>query len=240
MRVLMICAVASAGLSPPPLKLSYFDARGAAETTRVLLEFAGVDFDDERWEILFESNAMKTPGFITAKAAGELDSNLGRAPILTVGDVALGQSKAIERYVASTCGLLGPDALTAALVDCLCEHVRDVEAARLMKGFGPFARGTDAEKADARDDWYSTDLPAWLFKIERVVAAGGFSVAAAGRSYADFALWALLRDSTRSGDDAELLPAALEAVPKIRAVVESVEAEPRVAAWVQRRPTTRF
>ena len=40
---------------PTSIKLTYFDARGRAETSRLILAYAGVDYQDERITGLFIS-----------------------------------------------------------------------------------------------------------------------------------------------------------------------------------------
>ena len=229
-----VCSGKSAGL-----KLKYFDARGAAELSRVMLRYADVAFEDERWAIDFAAG-MKTPGFEAAKSSGDLVANLNRAPVLEASGAVIGQSKAIERFVARRCGLMGADDVAAARVDCVAEHVRDVQAAMRDKGFSPFSAKSDEEKEAAKREWYETDLPGWLARLEAAVDAGGCAVKDAGRSYADFALWSLLRDSVRDGDDAAAAAAALDAAPNVAAIVDAVEAEAAVQAWVEERPETRF
>ena len=50
------------------------------------------------------------------KAAGKFAQNLDRLPVLKVGDAVIGQSKAIERYLATEFNLMGSDAMQAAQV----------------------------------------------------------------------------------------------------------------------------
>jgi len=235
-----LVATADVARATSKLKLKYFDAKGAAELTRVMLRWSGTDFEDERWAIDFE-NGMKAPGFETAKANGELSSNLNRAPVLEVNEMVIGQSKAIERFVARRCGLLGGDDVAGARVDCVAEHVRDVATAQRDKGFSPFSRSkSDEEKAAAREEWFSSDLPSWLGRLDAAVDAGGRAVAAAGLSYADFCIWKLLRDDVREGPDAEAVAAVLEKMPNLLAIVEAVESEAAVQEWVEVRPKTRI
>lgn len=240
-RAVLVVVAAARAMETATLRLRYFDARGAAELSRVMLHAGGVDFEDERWSIDFDEG-MRAPGFEAAKAAGGLDANLGRAPVLDAGNgVVVGQSRAIERFVARRCGFLGgDDAFAAARIDCVAEHVRDVQAAQRDKGFSPFSQKTAAERDAARDEWYATDLPAWLAKLDGAVGGGGFAVGGK-RSYADFALWALLRDGVRdAADDAAATADALAKAPNLRAIVDAVEGDAAVAAWVARRPATRF
>ncbi len=54
-----------------------------------------------------------------------LDANLGRFPLIqTPQGVAIGQSSAINYYVASVCGLMGETATEAALVLSFSAHVQ--------------------------------------------------------------------------------------------------------------------
>lgn len=49
---------------------------------------------------------------------------MNRAPILIVGDLKIGQSKAIERYVAKRCNMMGNGDEEYAVIDCISEHTR--------------------------------------------------------------------------------------------------------------------
>ena len=92
--------------NPPPakLQLKYFDIKGAAETCRVLLAFGGEDYDDCRYQI--DPTTFKSEEFLKAKESGDLKMNLNRAPVLITPDgKTIGQSKAIERYLARRFGL---------------------------------------------------------------------------------------------------------------------------------------
>ena len=122
----------------------------------------------------------------------------------------------------------------------VAEHVRDVQNAQREKGFSKFSQKSDEDRAAARKEWYGIDLPSWLERLEKAVDGSGFAVEAAGRSYADFAVWALLRDTVREGDDAADVAKALVDAPHVRSIVDAVEEEAAVRAWVAERPKTRF
>ena len=68
---------------------------------------------------------MQRPEFDAAKAAGKLDANLGRLPLLEVDGQVFGQSKTIERFVAKRVGMMGATPIEEAQIDCICEHLRD-------------------------------------------------------------------------------------------------------------------
>ena len=134
MSLLVLASAATAS----GLTLKYFDARGAAETTRVLLAIGGIAYTDHRYAI---GPGFEAPEFKADKESGALARNLGRAPLLLTDEGAIGQSKAMERYVAGQAGLMGKTPFEAACIDMVAEHVRDVRDAQARKGFSRMARG---------------------------------------------------------------------------------------------------
>ena len=139
------------GMTSSKYELKYFDGKGAVETARYVMALSGTKYTDTRWKMdMSKPYGQRCEGFMNAKASGDLAANLDRAPILLVDGVAIGESKAIERFVARRCGLMGADDVAAARVDCVAEHVRDVQAAMRDKGFSPFSAKSDEEKEAAK------------------------------------------------------------------------------------------
>ena len=220
------------------LKLKYFNARGAAEVARVLLALGGLEYSDHRYAIdRKEGGGFSTPEFTADKESGALAANLNRAPLLLVDEQPVGQSKAMERYIASQGGLMGSSALEAAIIDSIAEHVRDVKDAQGRKGFGMFSRDkTDEEKAVLKAEWFETDLPSWLQRIEACVASVETVVCGETPSYAAVCIWSLLRDG--GGEDQELVDKAAASCERLNAVADAVANHPAVAAWIAKRPVT--
>mmetsp|Transcript_7720 Transcript_7720/g.11050 ORF Transcript_7720/g.11050 Transcript_7720/m.11050 type:complete len:247 (-) Transcript_7720:68-808(-) len=228
-------------LASTKLELKYFDLRGAAETARVLLAFGGnEDYVDTRFEIT--PGTFDSPSFKEAKESGDLLMNLGRAPVLVTSDgVTIGQSKAIERYLARQMGLMGQTPTEEALVDCVAEHCRDVKDAQMRKGFSMFAKDkTDEEKAALRKEWYETDMPTMLEKIDNVVKATGTEGFAVGSSpsLADVNIFSLLRDCMAT--DKEDVTKAAKNCDALNAIADAVANSPGVAKWLKERPETMF
>jgi glutathione S-transferase len=216
-------------------------SRKVCSLTAFIFRFGGLAYEDDRWSIDF-SAGMKSEGFLAAKASGELAPNLGRAPVLVVGETTLGQSKAMERFVARRVGLMGGTDVEAAQIDALAEHVRDIKDAQRAKDFSMFSKKDADDKARLRTEWYETDLPAWLVRLEASLpntAVSGYGIGTE-RSYFDFSLWAAFRDSVRAGEDEPPTLAALATTPKLMAILDAVDQDPTVQAWVKRRPTTPF
>jgi len=222
-------------------QLKYFDIRGAAETCRVIFALGEEDYMDLRYKINKET--FQSPEFNEAKESGDLKLNLNRAPVLVTPDgKTIGQSKAIERYLARRFGLMGKTPEEEGMIDCIAEHCRDVKDAARQKGFSQFTRNkTDEEKAEARREWFENDMPTMLMKIEEAVKetseAEGYSFGAT-TTYADVAIWALLRDCFPA--DLEDTTKASEKCVVLNAIADQIQSHPGVAKWLAERPDSSF
>ena len=225
--------------TPRSFELKYFDARGAAETSRIIFAIADEEYIDTRYEIT--PGTMVAPDFVKAKERGELDMNLARAPLLVADSGAMiGQSKAIERFLAKKFGLMGSSDIEAAQIDCIAEHCRDVQTAQRNKGFSFFNREkSEEEKAAARKEWFETDMPTMLEKIEKSItltsAKSGFAVGSSN-SYADVAIFSLLKDCLDSEDSMK----AAEKCDNLLSISKRISNDEKVLKWVENRPKTNF
>jgi hypothetical protein len=217
----------------------------------------------------------ETPEFTKEKESGGLAANMGRAPVMFVsGEIAgigqrlaLGQSRALERYVARKCLLMGKTDEEEALIDCIAENVRDIkEKWGKIKFIG--GRGPNAEKTAAMDAWFSAcdgerigEFATWLGKLEASLPSpvpylGPLSpdplkfnsyCVGTSTSYADVCVWQLLRDSF-DGSEADQTSEAGRAVEALRrsgatrlsAVASRVDTIPQVSGWLAKRPHTMF
>ena len=97
---------------PPKFVLTYFDARGRAEISRLIFAAAGIPYVDNRvqnWPV------------------GQDDSPTRRLPYLTVENIRLPQSVAIARFLAREFNLEGNDYLTAAKCDAIVDTCLDFQ-----------------------------------------------------------------------------------------------------------------
>lgn len=243
---LISAATTSTALAATPkLELQYFGARGAAETARILLALANESYTDTRFEIT--PGTMSAPEFLAAKESGDLDMNLGRAPLLLVGETEsqkpIGQSKAIERFLSKQFGLMGDDDIEAAQIDCISEHCRDIKDAQMKAGFSFFNRDkSDEEKAEARNQWFGTDMPLMLEKLQKSVeitsGEEGYAVGSKN-SYADVVIFSLLKDCTMEADQDDTLKAA-EKCKVLLDIAARIKEDSNVAKWVEERPKSMF
>jgi len=220
-------------------QLKYFNARGAAEVSRILFAIAEKDYEDVRYD--FDMKARKSLEFDAAKERGELKVNLNRVPVLMTDDgvTSIGQSKSIERYLARRFSLMGQSPNEDATVDCIAEHCSDIKQAASKKGFGRMTKGkSDEEKADARKEWFESEFSTYLEKLESMIAGdtnNGFAVGKA-LTYADVVIWTLIRDCSPS--DQEDTNKAAEKCEVLNAIANTVASDPRVAKWLEERPVT--
>ncbi|KAI6234778.1 hypothetical protein M3Y99_00767700 [Aphelenchoides fujianensis] len=91
-------------------KLNYFNGRGIAEPARLLFAFAGVPFEDVRYEL---------PDFPEEKFP------FGRLPVLEVDGRSIPESFAIFRFLAKRFGLAGRDDFEAAEIDAIGYLLKD-------------------------------------------------------------------------------------------------------------------
>ena len=227
--------------SPAQFQLKYFDARGAAEGCRLIFAIAGEEYQDSRFELI--PGKMESPAFLAAKEGGDLAMNLDRAPVLiTPEGVTIGQSKAIERFLARRFGLMGETEVEGALIDCIAEHCRDVKDAQMRKRFSMFVKDrTDEEKAEAQKEWFETDMPSMLAKIEAtietVATTKGFAVGSS-LSYADVCIYSLLKECFPIYKEPTL--EAAKDCPRLLEICDSVSSNPKVSQWIEERPATNF
>jgi len=222
----------------------YLDARGRAELSRIMFVATGTPFEDHRYPIAF----LKEPPFVEKKefdaatAAGEHDAGMGQTPVLDVGGRKIGQSRAIERYVARATGLMGSDDIEAGQIDQLGETVRDIGMMcdRCFSGFPP------VRDEDAMTKLFTEKLPGTLKKAEASLppATDGPWLVGSKMSYADVAFFVLL--ATKGGvveqdpflQNPEGAKQSYQECPRIKASIEAVEALGPVKEYLANRKET--
>jgi len=80
-----------------------------------------------------------------------LEANLGRMPVCSTPVGSIGQSTAINFYVASENGLMGSSVLEAAQILAVTEHVKELMAA--WRSLVPYGTEPSAEKLET---WFKT------------------------------------------------------------------------------------
>ena len=133
------------------VKLTYFNLRGRAEPSRILLAYAGLKYEDERipppWdpETTWPDIKPNTP--------------FGQLPLLSWNGEVISQSIACARFIAKKVGLAGKTELEQAQADEIVDVIQDLvnTGARLffakdeagLKNFAEGIRANALEKLEA-------------------------------------------------------------------------------------------
>merc|ERR1711936_574670 len=199
----------------PKVKLTYFNLRGRAEPSRLLLAYGGIKFEDCRL----------TPAFEDPKEWSELKPKTpyGSLPLLEWDGTCIAQSMAVARFLAREVGLAGRDNMKAAQIDEIIDAVNDLLSAGAQVFFS---------KDEAAKKKYATEtVPAGLANIEaRLECRGGQFLVGNAFSWADLHVF----------DFCFTLPSksCLDKFPKIKSLTERVSEIPNIKCWVESRPQT--
>jgi len=228
------------------IKLSYWPGRGLMEVPRFLLAIAGKEFEDFR-----ATSGVDDMG-------GALDCNLGRLPVLNCADGSIGQSAAINYYVASECGLLGASTFEAAQILAFAEHIKELKSAygslvpfgtepskEAIKTFFDSKEASDYSGPADRSQRSSRMLLWFMGRMERLVGDDGYAVGGQ-MSLADVLLYNAFADTLVSDGDLpayrkepfsclKKVDAALKKHPKLKACIASVANHPNVKEWLAKR-----
>lgn len=203
-------------------KLTYFDARGRAEISRLLFAAAGVEYEDQR--IVWESEQWlefkpKTP--------------FGEIPILEVDGVTISQSLSIARLLAHRFQLAGHTDLERARADMLMDSYGDI----INKVYPFLYYEEDKEKkAAATKKFLEEALPTFLDNLEKLLKenhSGDSFFVGDNLTWADLGfLW--LNDLLKRmhGDD------QIDKRPKLQALLPRIQNLPKIAEYLAKRPDT--
>ena len=216
------------------MKLTYFDVRGLAETSRFLFAIGGEEYEDYRYplEVIdMSKHEMVKEEFDKDKEEGKLVRSLNKVPFLEVDGVVIPQSKAIERFLARRFNMMGDTELESAQIDSICECVRDFKDM-----YQPLRKLEGDEKEEGMKKWFSETLVERLELLENNLDSEDFSVGN-NLSLADVVLFTFI---TQFFDDKESAMKATETTPKIRGVINHVASLNRIKRWLKLRPETDF
>lgn len=196
-------------MSAPQLKVTYFDAAGRGELTRLLLTFGGVEFVDER---------IQHADFLALKPT----LPLGQLPTITVDGTVYSQSMAMARYAAKLAGLFpaNPEhALRADMVsETLCDLVNTLVAI-------VFVEKDEAVKAEKSKTFIDETVPKVLAALEKMVQGKFFLGESV--SYADVQLF----DFVVNGIKPRFAELSTAAFPKLEAIMENVKSNANIVAY---------
>ena len=96
------------------IKLTHYNAKGKAETSRLILAYVGQKFEDKRIEPA-EMAAMKS------------SLPFGQLPLLEYKGESLSQSMAIARFLANEFSLAGNTTMETAKIDEIVDAINDLQ-----------------------------------------------------------------------------------------------------------------
>ncbi|CAB3398531.1 unnamed protein product [Caenorhabditis bovis] len=205
-------------------KLTYFDRRGLAESTRQMFYMAGVEFDDVRIRLDSEDWVKLKP-----------QTPHGHLPVLSVDGFEIPQSSAIARYVARKFGFAGKTPEEEAWVDAFVDLFKDFMIA-LRKISIVLRAGKPAEEIEKiRSEIYKPAEEIYFKYLNKYLAQSksgflvGDSVTFADLTIADN----LLTLQVNKLNDLSKEPALLNYQKKIHSL-------PKLKEWIEKRPVTAF
>ena len=218
------------------LKLVYFNGRGYAETSRLLLAINKVEYEDFRYPLKvvdWKTHNMVKEEFDTDKQNNKLLPSLNKVPYLEVDGAIIPQSKAIERYLAKKYNMMGDTDVESARVDGICECVLDFKNL-----YQSVRKLPEDEKEAGLKKWFSETLVEKLELLENILSKEkeGYSVGDR-TSLADVVLFSFI---TQFFDDKESALNALSTTPKLKNIVDMVTQLEEVKTWLTTRPDTPF
>ncbi|XP_072050673.1 hematopoietic prostaglandin D synthase-like [Amphiura filiformis] len=200
----------------PQYKLIYFNSKGRAELPRLLFAYADVEYEDFRFANREEFLEKIKPNMPT-----------GRVPVLEIDGKLYPESGAIFRYLATEFKLYGKDNVEALQIDGVVETMNDI----LQVLTKIFYENDEAKKAELQKKAAAEDIPVVLSLLEKL--AGGDVFVGDSITAADIAFFRTMEVvlSIVTG-------LTLDNYPKLKSINDKVAKEPKIAAWLAKRPET--
>nr|AYN44551.1 glutathione S-transferase S11 [Brachionus koreanus] len=202
----------------PGYKLYYFNGRGRAEISRLILAAAGVKYEDVR---------------ITDWPTTKSDAPVGQLPYIEIDGLKLPQSLSIARYLAREYNLVGGDNLEAAKADAIVDTCID-----LMTGFYQkvFLVTDLAAKEVALKKFLSEDALRGLENVQKLAQQFGSKGFSVGKSltWADLFIHEITFSLMNYQDN------LLDNFQVLKQIRDAVESNENVAQYLKNRPVTPF
>merc|ERR1712018_152791 len=200
---------------PANIKLTYFNFRGRAEASRLMLAYKGVDYEDnritqEQWAAL----KPKTP--------------FGSLPLLCYNGLKLAQSMTIARFLARELNLAGKTRCEEAQVDMVVDCIVDLFAAQVKM----FFEKDEKKKAELVEKMQKEIVPTAMSNLEKILGKnGGKHMVGNDVTWADFEVANFFQIVLNAHGEK-----AFGANKNLLALTKKVMEMPNVKAWVEKRP----
>lgn len=205
-------------MAAPALRLSYLPFRAMAETTRFLLRYGGIKYEDEVvWGRVFAQR----------RAQGEYPFD--KVPVLYVNGQTVAQSGTIARYAAKLAGCYPSDPAACALNDAVFEMAQE------LCTINPMINCYVGRQFDQVRNWYFGSLHVHVANIEAQLEAalrggGGPFFGGSSPSHADFNVY-------HHFANARLVePHCIPEASPLSGWMQAMEALPSMAEYLAERP----
>ncbi|XP_036147077.1 glutathione S-transferase-like [Monomorium pharaonis] len=197
----------------PSYKLTYFHLTALAEPIRFLLNYAGIEFVDERIDKNDWLKLKPTMPF-------------GKVPVLEVDGKRVNQSVAICRYLAKQCGLAGKNDWEALEIDSAVDTIQDL--VEILYQNSVRAKKQKVEIVDEMVQYYLERLDAQVKKNDGYFVGGALT-------WADFTFVGLL-DYVNNLVKGNIV----EKYENLKQLQKKVEEIPAIKSWIEKRPLSRY
>ncbi|KAL2714739.1 glutathione S-transferase-like [Vespula squamosa] len=201
----------------PSYKLTYFPVKALAEPIRFIFSYAGVEFEDVRFNREDWPKIKPTTPF-------------GQVPMLEIDGKKINQSTAIARYLAKQHGLAGKNDWEALEIDAIVDTIHDLRAKIAAHHYEQNAEAK-AAKLKVADEV----VPFILERLDNQVKNNGGYFVGGALSWADFTFVALL-DYLNHMSNSNII----EKYDNLKALQEKVVNIPAIKKWIEKHPETGF
>ncbi|XP_969146.2 glutathione S-transferase [Tribolium castaneum] len=202
----------------PAYKLTYFDGRGLAETSRFIMKYGGIDFEDCR---------IKREDWPQIKSKFPF----GQLPVLEHNGKTVNQSHSIARYLAKQVKLAGNDDWENLEIDAIVDTFNDLR----LKIVAYFYEQDEEKKKTILENLNKDVFPQYLTRFEEIVKKNKGYFALGRLTWADFC-WA----AVSPGFDMITKVDTIANYPELKAVRDKVNSLPAIKKWIEQRPKTDF
>jgi prostaglandin-H2 D-isomerase / glutathione transferase len=218
------------------MKLVYFNGRGLAETTRLLLAINNVNYEDFRYPLKiidWATHNMVKKEFEQDKSDGKLVGSLNKVPFLEIDGVVIPQSKTIERFIGAKYNMMGDNDIQYSRIDSICECVRDFKDM-----YQSVRKLPENEKKDGMKKWFNETLVNKLESLEHILCNEHDTFSVGTRlSLADVVLYSFI---TQFFDDKESIALTTSNCSKVKNIIKYVGGLDQIQHWLKIRPDTPF
>ena len=158
------------------ITLIYYDAKGNIETSRMILKYNNINFQDIRYDInLTDENKMtfKSEGLNQALKEKRLLKSFNTLPLMEFNDFVLHQSSAIEYFLSEKFNMHGKNDKEKAKIYSLCEYVTLIKNEyQLFKIFD------ENNSKQPINDWFNINFKKHLTFVDETICinSSNFSI----------------------------------------------------------------